>query len=501
MPILSICFPTHNRVNQLKQTLNSIVSQDIFLQTSDIEIIVSDNCSSDSTEAEIKQYTKAFPGKIFYYRNEVNILDKNFEAALSYGTGKFLKLQSDNFYFLPGGLEFLLEVVKASEREKCNLFLLNMPSTVGGEIVDCDNLDTLIKCISYNSTWIGGFGIWKNDFDEMESFSSAAHTQLAQVDVLLRLALKNNLTRVICKKIIVGSDIGRKGGYSLSKVFGRNYLKLLLTAVSIGKISQDTFYTEKKDILIKHILPYYFSKDNDFKLFPLMDGLEDFEGEDYFYPSLENSFVNYVKASGDPRLQSDIATLWRLLNPHNETYFVKSNAYKNIRVGRMSYGPMHIHSWEEPEEGLEIGSFVSIGDNVNFLLGGEHPYNGLSTYPFKVKYFGQKREAKTRGKIVVSDDVWIGFGATIMSGARIGQGAIIGAGAVITKDVEPYSIVVGNPARKIKSRFDQEVIDVLIKINYSTISDELIFSMKDSLYEPMTLERAKLLLELSLSVN
>jgi acetyltransferase-like isoleucine patch superfamily enzyme len=335
----------------------------------------------------------------------------------------------------------------------------------------------------------------------MESFSRESHNQLIQVDNLLRLAIKRKPTRVICKKIIVGSNIGRKGGYSLSKVFGRNYLKLLLPAVSIGKISAETFSTEKKDILIKHILPYYFSMENDFKAFPLMDGLEDFENEDYFYPNLESCFVSYVKTSNDPQLQSDIATLWRLLNPHNETYFVKSNAYKNIRAGRMSYGPMHIHSWEDPEEGLEIGSFVSIGDNVNFLLGGEHPYDGLSTYPFKVKYFGQKREAKTRGKIVVSDDVWIGFGATIMSGAHIGQGAIIGAGAVITKDVEPYSIVVGNPARKIKNRFDQEIIDVLIKINYSTISDDLIFSIKDGLYEPMTLERAKLLLELSQSVN
>jgi len=500
-PILSVCFPTYNRADALAQTLNSIVSQDIFLQTPDIEIIVSDNCSTDGTEMLMKQYTKAFPGKIAYYRNKVNILDKNFEVALRHGSGKFLKLQNDNFGFLPGGLEFLLETIKSSEKDKINLFLLNQPSVVDGEIVDCNNLDALVKCISFWSTWIGGLGIWKNDLDELSNFSSESHTQLTQVDVLFRLVLKNSHTRVICKQIITPSALFRRGGYSISKVFGRNYLKYLSSAKASGEISEATFNAEKKDVLIKHIFHHYFSQDNDFKMFPLLDGLEDFEYEDYFYPNLENCFLNYVRTSGNPDLRGDFATIWRLLNPHNETYFVKSNTYKNIRVGRMSYGPMSIQSCQDPNEGLEIGSFVSIDENVNFLLGGEYPYDRFSTFPFKVKYFGQEHEAITRGKIIVNDDVWIGFGATITSGVRIGQGAIIRAGAVIANDVEPYSIVAGNPAQKIKNRFDREIIDVLIKIDYSKISEELIFSIKESLYEPMTLKRAKFLLELTQSAS
>jgi acetyltransferase-like isoleucine patch superfamily enzyme len=74
--------------------------------------------------------------------------------------------------------------------------------------------------------------------------------------------------------------------------------------------------------------------------------------------------------------------------------------------------------------------------------------------------------ATSKGDVVIGNDVWLGYGSMIMSGVGIGDGAVIAAGAVVTRDVEPYSIVAGNPARLIKKRFDEETIDKLLKIKW-----------------------------------
>jgi acetyltransferase-like isoleucine patch superfamily enzyme len=156
-----------------------------------------------------------------------------------------------------------------------------------------------------------------------------------------------------------------------------------------------------------------------------------------------------------------------------------------------------LHGFGNQEESLAIGSFVSIAENVNFLLGGNHPYSGFSTFPFKAKYFSTL-EATTKGGIVVGDDVWIGYSSTILSGVTIGQGAVIAAGSMVTRDVAPYSIVGGNPAKLIKYRFDKEVIDKLSAFDFSQLSDEIILGNKDKLYASLTPENVdKILSQLS----
>lgn len=93
---------------------------------------------------------------------------------------------------------------------------------------------------------------------------------------------------------------------------------------------------------------------------------------------------------------------------------------------------------------LQIGNFVSIAQEVIFLLDAEHYVKHLSTFPFKVKYLNNaKEEAFGKGDIIIDDDVWLGYRSTIMSGVHIGQGAVIAAGAIVTKDVPPFSIVGG----------------------------------------------------------
>ena len=174
---------------------------------------------------------------------------------------------------------------------------------------------------------------------------------------------------------------------------------------------------------------------------------------------------------------------WRKLNEHNYTYAKNISPLELVSVGKYSYGPLNIMTWGAENEKLTIGSFVSIAGDVLFILGGNHNINTFSTYPFKVKFLGAEREAWSKGHIVVEDDVWIGERATILSGVRIGRGAIVGAGSVVAKDVPPYAIVVGNPARVVRYRFDQAKIDMLLKINFEKIDEKFVRENIDLLYD------------------
>lgn len=161
---------------------------------------------------------------------------------------------------------------------------------------------------------------------------------------------------------------------------------------------------------------------------------------------------------------------------------------EHVKVGRFTYGELKVVDFAAPEEGamLYIGSFCSIASDVEFVLNGEHNYKCFCSFPFSVKVIGNKRyDATSKGDIVVDDDVWIGERATILSGVHIGQGAVIAAGAVVSQDVPPYSIVGGVPAKVIKYRFSPAVIDVLLTIDYSKLTKDMIAAHIDDLYKPL----------------
>ena len=174
---------------------------------------------------------------------------------------------------------------------------------------------------------------------------------------------------------------------------------------------------------------------------------------------------------------------WRESNPHNNTFLVKPLFdAKCVSVGKGSYGPINVEMSRHDFK-LKIGSFCSIANEVTFILSSEHNTNLISTYPFKVLTTKTAEcEALSRGDIIVDDDVWIGYRATILSGVRIGQGAVIAAGAVVTKDVEPYQIVAGVPAKPIKFRFDEELRNELLKVDFSKLEEETIRSNIEKLY-------------------
>lgn len=184
-------------------------------------------------------------------------------------------------------------------------------------------------------------------------------------------------------------------------------------------------------------------------------------------------------------------SIWRTKNPHNETVMMRVFDISKVTVGKKTYGGLSVHTFGNPDEKLVIGNYVSIANGTSFVLGGNHPYEGFSTYPFLVKNFGHQFEAQTKGPIIVEDDVWIGLHVVILSGVTIGKGAVVVAGSVVTKDVPAYSVVGGNPAKVIKYRFEKEVIEELARIDFSLLDDETIAANKEILYQPLTKDNAK----------
>lgn len=155
----------------------------------------------------------------------------------------------------------------------------------------------------------------------------------------------------------------------------------------------------------------------------------------------------------------------------------------NIIVGDYSYyddseeGPesfeKHVtHLYPFIGDKLIIGKFCSIAKGVEFIMNGaNHMMNCLSTYPFGIidEFKGLSfpfGSQDCRGDTVIGNDVWIGQNVTILPGVHIGDGAIIGANAVVGKDIPPYAVALGNPVQIKKFRFDQETIELLLKLKW-----------------------------------
>lgn len=134
------------------------------------------------------------------------------------------------------------------------------------------------------------------------------------------------------------------------------------------------------------------------------------------------------------------------------------------------------------DDKLQIGKFCSIACGAKFLFNSaNHTLSSLSTYPFPLFFEEWELEKKdvtkawdNKGDIIIGNDVWIGYEAVVLAGVTIGDGAIVGTRAVVTKDVPPYTIVGGVPAKPIKKRFSEETISALLEIQWWNWSEEKI---------------------------
>ncbi|MDA3055972.1 MULTISPECIES: CatB-related O-acetyltransferase [unclassified Campylobacter] len=160
------------------------------------------------------------------------------------------------------------------------------------------------------------------------------------------------------------------------------------------------------------------------------------------------------------------------------TYIKPTIKNKNIIVGEFSYyagqdfEKQVTHHYDFIGDRLIIGKFCQIGAGVEFMMNGaNHAMSGVSTFPFYIfKGFSQDAPSldklPIKGDTVVGNDVWIGQNSLILPGAKIGDGVIIGASSVVGGAIPPYSIVAGNPARLVRKRFDDEMINLLLTLKW-----------------------------------
>jgi acetyltransferase-like isoleucine patch superfamily enzyme len=171
---------------------------------------------------------------------------------------------------------------------------------------------------------------------------------------------------------------------------------------------------------------------------------------------------------------------WR--NPHNATalHLAHLSRRYGFEIGAHSYGRPKVRF---PESGakLTIGRFCSIADKVEILLGGNHRTDWVSTFPFGAfpELWPSAHEEGaafhgTRGDVVIGSDVWLGSGCMILSGVTIGHGAVVAARAVVTRDVAPYAVVAGTPARPIRTRFRESVIPALLETAWWDLPDSVV---------------------------
>ena len=285
--VLTIAIPTYNRGPFLKECLSRII-----LQTNeyvdDIEILISDNCSTDNTKEIVQNYVDKGI-KLTYNRNIENLgMDDNFIYCFKNAKSKYVWLLSDDDYILDGAIKHILEILKNNNFGLIHLD--NFGNNINGYRV-YDNVSFFLQNISYYITFISG-NIVKTEVISSIDFSKYKKSQISQVPVYIRAAIKEKENLIVhFQTLEVGADSNTNGGYNIFQVFVENYLNIIKDfKISLGfrwyeiekyKLFRNFIWMWMNQLLLNSNHNYRFKTNRWFSII-----FKKYWYEPYFYPIL-----------------------------------------------------------------------------------------------------------------------------------------------------------------------------------------------------------------------
>ena len=498
--VLSLCIPTYNRAACLRQQFLRMLSLSQE-QLDCMEILISDNCSTDDTEKIVRQFQDKIP--LIYIRNEENVgPDSNFLQCINKATGKYVWLLGDDDYFLTTHLTELLSLL--SNR---SFGLVHIGAPAKGKFYQAyDDTDSFLSSVGVMITFISA-NIFRRDLVVRGDFSKYRGTNLLQVPIYFTAVFRSADNAILHRRFYNPATVATaNGGYNLIRVFGKNFSDILdeYEEKSLSPHTAMMMRNHACDFIFPFVLNYLilrrknnFDTKGSWKLldqcfgYPrlLLSAFHFFSSPRQirrfavkFLKFLKNCFTMFVTLLSMVVYPFYLARRFTLLKNaviSNRFRCITKSRYKCFIQGPIYYsGPQYmkigkhfcscpglrIECFKAGDKNpvLKIGDGVSLSYNVHIgaidsitignrvLMGsnilitdhshGRTDHDSMETPP-------SNRPLYSKGPVIIEDDVWICENVSVLPNVRIGHNSIIGANTVITKDVPPFSRVVGNPAR------------------------------------------------------
>jgi glycosyltransferase involved in cell wall biosynthesis len=251
--LVSFCIPTYNRAEVLEICIQSIVNQKSF--TDSVEIVISDNASTDSTKKIVEKYKLKYPNNIIYHRNEVNIgMEENFISALDLGNGKLLRLINDYSIIADNYLDKLTNYILQNKEEESVLFFMN--ETKEQESIKFFCLDDFLKKVTFWTTWIGTFSIWQSDYQEIDNKKKYLGLLFFHNMLLFDVFRSKRKVTIYYDNFLSISPFVKNSDYNFINIFVGNYIGEILYNLRKNKeINISTYWYVKTVFCYKFLFP------------------------------------------------------------------------------------------------------------------------------------------------------------------------------------------------------------------------------------------------------
>jgi glycosyltransferase involved in cell wall biosynthesis len=245
----------------LERTLRSIAEQRIFRESALVEVVISDNGSSDSTRDVALVFQKRFPEKTRYMHNEETTHSSlNFARALRCGGGTLLKLHNDTLPIQDGFLEEAVALAQCHAEQKPVVFFLNRNTRARERETRCGSLDSFVRHVSFYSTWIGGFAVWADEVERCAALFEESRNHFAQVEWLFT-NLAEGREAVVYNPFFCGVLLplsGRNADF-LFHVFVREYTEILDVFRASGCLAETVYRRELKNFFARYIVTHFYA--------------------------------------------------------------------------------------------------------------------------------------------------------------------------------------------------------------------------------------------------